>query len=344
MATITARQRQNGVKYTAQIRIKHGTRHLSESKTFSNRKTAEAWAKKREVELEQPGELEKALSCDVLIIELIDRYEQEFYGLKKWGRSTTAFFNQMRGFDICKKSAIKITSSDINKHVIDRRQLTKAATVNHDITWLHTIFKTAKTLWGIPVNLQAVEDAGDHLRKMGLIGRPDERTRRPTNDELEKLYAYFNNRNHSAPMIDIVNFAIHSARRLSEIFRIRWSDLDIESRTCVVRDLKHPRKKMGNNVTFKLTKAALDIVLKQPKVSEFIFPHNERTVSAFFTRACHFCGIEDLRFHDLRHEATSRLFESGYAVHEVSMFTLHKDWKTLKRYTQLKAGEVRDLD
>lgn len=41
---------------------------------------------------------------------------------------------------------------------------------------------------------------------------------------------------------------------------------------------------------------------------------------------------------------SSTVFEAGYAVHEVSMFTLHKDWKTLKRYTQLKAGEVRDLD
>ena len=77
--------------------------------------------------------------------------------------------------------------------------------------------------------------------------------------------------------------------------------------------------------------------------SEFIFPYSPKSVGAAFTRACHFLGIADLRFHDLRHEATSRLFEMGYQIQEVAQFTLHDSWNELKRYTNLKPENVRAL-
>lgn len=51
----------------------------------------------------------------------------------------------------------------------------------------------------------------------------------------------------------------------------------------------------------------------------------------------------DLRFHDLRDEATSRLFERGYQIHEVAQFTLHESWNELKRYTHLRPENVREL-
>ena len=56
-----------------------------------------------------------------------------------------------------------------------------------------------------------------------------------------------------------------------------------------------------------------------------------------------FLGIKDLRFHDLRHEATSRLFERGYQIHEVAQFTLHDSWNELKRYANLRPELLRDL-
>jgi len=54
-------------------------------------------------------------------------------------------------------------------------------------------------------------------------------------------------------------------------------------------------------------------------------------------------GIRDLRFHDLRHEATSRLFERGYQIHEVAQFTLHESWNELKRYTNIRPENVREI-
>ena len=68
-----------------------------------------------------------------------------------------------------------------------------------------------------------------------------------------------------------------------------------------------------------------------------------RSVGAAFTRAVHVLGLKDLHFHDLRHEATSRIFERGYSIQEVAQFTLHESWATLKRYTHLRPEDVPDL-
>ena len=81
----------------------------------------------------------------------------------------------------------------------------------------------------------------------------------------------------------------------------------------------------------------------QPRGGPYICPVEPRSIGAAFTRACHVLGIKDLRFHDLRHEATSRLFERGYQIHEVAQFTLHESWNELKRYTNLKPENLREL-
>jgi hypothetical protein len=85
-------------------------------------------------------------------------------------------------------------------------------------------------------------------------------------------------------------------------------------------------------------------VQAQPHKSPYIFPYDPKSVSAAFTRACKLLGIKDLHFHDLRHEATSRLFERGYQIHEVAQFTLHDSWNELKRYANLKPENVRDIE
>src|SRR3546814_406315 len=67
-----------------------------------------------------------------------------------------------------------------------------------------------------------------------------------------------------------------------------------------------------------------------------IFPYNPRSVGTAFRRACRALKIENLHFHDLRHEATSRLFEAGLRIEQVALVTGHRDWKMLKRYTHLR--------
>jgi integrase len=76
---------------------------------------------------------------------------------------------------------------------------------------------------------------------------------------------------------------------------------------------------------------------------ERIFPFNHKSISTRFTRTCQELEIEDLHFHDLRHEGTSRLFEAGFAIHQVALVTGHKDWKMLRRYTHLRPEALHDI-
>ena len=76
-----------------------------------------------------------------------------------------------------------------------------------------------------------------------------------------------------------------------------------------------------------------------------VFPIAVETVKKSYHRAVERAGIDDLRFHDLRHEATSRFFEKNFDTMEVAAITGHKTLAMLKRYTHLRAADLaRKLD
>ena len=134
----------------------------------------------------------------------------------------------------------------------------------------------------------------------------------------------------------IIAFAIFSTRRQEEIIRINWKDLDKEGSRVLVRDMKNPGQKIGNDVWCDLAEEALKIVEAMPKVAEQIFPYTTDAIGASFTRACKILGINDLRFHDLRHDGISRLFELGLNIPKVASNSGHRSWTSLKRYTHLR--------
>jgi integrase len=103
--------------------------------------------------------------------------------------------------------------------------------------------------------------------------------------------------------------------RLDEIFRVTWGDLNEEAKLLTIRDRKDPRLKRGNDQEIPLLSlTGLDAfaIIQEQRPDHLhpdgrIFPYGKRTATAAFARACNKLGIEDLRFHDLRHEGTSRL-------------------------------------
>lgn len=137
-------------------------------------------------------------------------------------------------------------------------------------------------------------------------------------------------------------FLIATAMRQSEIMRIQLFDFDRGRRLGKVRDRKDPRQKDGNHQMVPMVDltgydalALLDAQCRQTGNQGRIFPYNPRLVGIAFRRVCRNFGIDDLRFHDLGHERTSRLFEAGLSIERVASVTGHKDWKMLKRCTHL---------
>jgi integrase len=156
--------------------------------------------------------------------------------------------------------------------------------------------------------------------------------------ELDQLMEHFGqvraNRPKTAPMQKIVVFALFSTRRQEEITRIVWKDH--EHGRVLVRDMKHPGDKLGNDTWCDLVPEAERVIKSMPKVAAEIFPFTTDAISAAFTRACQMLGIEDLHFHDLRHEGISRLFEMGWNIPHVASVSGHRSWQSLKRYTHLR--------
>jgi integrase len=349
MAYILTRKYPSGAtRYTAIIRIRKGKCIVHrEAKTFEHRSAALAWAKHREVALEDPDTRAHVLHSETTLAELIRWYIDSFETVSQWQRSKQTHLEFLERHTIGRRDVLSLTVTTLIDHVRTRRaDGAGPATVANDLTWIGVVLRAARNIKQLPIKPEIALEARNACRTLRLIGKARRRDRRPTPDEMMRLDAFFASRDQRSeiPMRDIVGFAIHSARRQAEICRLEWSDNDPGLRTGLVRDAKHPTEKHGNHRRFKYTPEAWEIVQRQPRTSKYIFPYDAKSIGAAFTRACQLLGIPDLHFHDLRHEATSRLFEKGYQIHEVAHFTLHESWSELKRYANLKPENIPDLD
>lgn len=336
MAGITSRKRSDGtIGHTAQIRLKaDGKLVYTESKTFDRKPAAQAWRDKRMAELALPGALTKPL--DPTLADVIDQYNKDT--LRPHGKTKDQVLRTIKASTLGALRCSQITSQVLVQYA---QSLTgQPQTVANYMSHLSSVVAVAKPAWGYPLDVQAMTDARVVMDKLGIIGKSNERTRRPTLDELDRLLRHYTvaelKRPDSLPMRAIILFAIFSTRRQDEITRVTWADLAAEHLELVVRDMKNPGEKIGNDVTTTLTPEALALINLQPRTSPRIWPHNADSVSSSFTRACQFLGIEDLHFHDLRHDGVSRLFELGWSIPRAACVSGHRSWKSLQRYTHLR--------
>lgn len=317
--------------------------HPAVSKTFSTKAMAARWAREVERDMEARAFKDPRILAQTTLGDLIERYRREMPPPGRTKAACHAMLERELGgvslTDLTKPRIIEYAKMRATEHGAG------PATIAQDLIYLRGLLEVARAHWDMPVQVEAAIDARAVLRREGLVAASQERDRRPTPDELETLRAYWDRpllREMKTPMWDIVCFAIASAMRLSEIVSIRWDDIHEADRTVIIRNRKHPTKKQGNDQTVPLLGEAWSIVQRQPRQAEEprIFPFKAQSISANFTRAVLRSRIDDLHFHDLRHHAISLLFEAGYQVHEVALISGHRDWKQLKRYTQIQAKDL----
>jgi integrase len=336
MGTIIGRTRKDGSKaFVAQIVIKKAGAILHrEAETFDRKQAANAWIVKREAELKRPGGLEQ--KEDPTLSAVIDRYIAEsrnpVLGTKAQVLKT------IKSSDLGETKCSEITSKTLVAFARELTRQVEPQTCGNYFSHLSNIFTVARPAWDYPLSRQEFDDAVSVVKKLGLIRKGNERNRRPTLEELDRLMEHFGriveHRPSSIPMQKIVAFALFSTRRQEEITLLRWEDLDGDR--ILVRDMKHPGDKKGNNVYCELPPEALAAINSMPRDGERIFPYSTDAISAAFTRACKILGIEDLRFHDLRHEGVSRLFEMGRTIPQTAAVSGHRSWGSLKRYAHIR--------
>lgn len=350
MGTITARRRSDGTTgYTAQIRLKRDGKIVhTEAETFGSKALAKEWLTRREAALDAQRARGEPVGKRMTLGQMVGWYESRERDAEPWGRTKKADLARLKLGPLKDKRADTLTRGDFISYIDGRRDAGAGpATAANDLIWLRQVFRAASMVLHAPVPLQSLDAAAEYLRGERTIGKPKRRDRRLTPDEESKLLAHLDDRRGEIPMGTIMRFALLTARRQEEITRLRWDDLDKKRGIALLRDVKHPTKKVGNDKPFRMLNPAWDIVMAQPReklpdgtLQPLVFPYEPKSVGAAFTRAVRFLELDDLHFHDLRHEATSRLFEKGYSIQEVAQFTLHESWATLKRYTHLRPEDV----
>jgi integrase len=333
----------NSGSWRAQVRRKG--KYVNE--TFLRRKDAEEWALEVERRIDRGEPAFARSSRDAKTFgDLIKLHREDLQEVgKRIGRSKAVSMTFL-GDRLGRLRIPELDRGRLMQFGKERaREDAGPVTIGIDLGYIKTILSHAAAVHGVILSVEPVLLARIALARLGLVGKGNERDRRPTQDELDRLVTAFEkNRFQKIPVGRIIRFAVATAMRQDEISRIGWADFDPQKKMLLMRDRKDPRRKSGNNQRIPL----LDVtgydacaIIEEQRCCVGgnrgrIFPYNGKSVGTAFRRQCCDLKIKDLHFHDLRHEGTSRFFEAGFSIEQVSLVTGHKDWKMLRRYTHLK--------
>lgn len=345
------------VSYTAQVTRKKGGRIVfRKSQTFNSKAMAKRWITKLEKETATDEGLSAARSKSGgrTVGEAIDLYTEFMTG--QMGDTKAQVLRTLRTLPVADMPAGDFNSQQVvalarslrngDGVKLDRNykhgEQRSPQTVQNYLSHLGAVIRVSRSAWGFEFDRNQFQDGMEAAKSLKLVGKSGTRERRITVEEMDlfmnHFYASERAYPQSAPMSKLAAFGLFSARRIDEICRIKWSDLDGDR--VLVRDMKHPGQKLGNDVWCELLPEAQRIIAAMPRDDERIFPFNTESMSARFTRAKKALGLwddEQLVFHSLRHECASRLAEMGRTVPQIAMVTGHKSWQSLQRYSHLRA-------
>lgn len=255
------------------------------------------------------------------VIERVIKDTLENPDLPQWGRTKMGRAKIIQGRPIGAVDMATMTEQHLIDFLKERRRVDKVgpATALHDISVISTAIDYHVSTWRTPnltAAFTAVTIAKKFAKKNRITGKANRRTRRPTDEEIGKILADCqaydaNPRTKYTCYTDFVLFGLGSARRRGEVARMTWGDFDFEKNVYLVRDMKHPTKKKGNDKEFILWPSLKEIVLRQPRKDpnnqfERVFPLKANSIGAFYCGVKNKYGIVDLRLHDNRGDATSK--------------------------------------
>jgi integrase len=327
MATIRSRKNKHGAVVWQAIIRKQGQQGTS--KTFDYKEDAQRWARAIEREMDTSTFIPSSEAERTTVADVLDRYKKEvFPRLAREGKAEQARLDCLK-IGLGKHNLSSLTAAHVAQHRDSRLKEVSAQTVRHEIGLLNRVLKHCVMDWGIHLKNGVVTEK---VRKPAL---PCGRDRRLSPDEEERLRVALR-KSRSEEIEPIVMIALETAARRGEIFNMSWQHIDLEKKTWHI-----PETKTGVPRTVPLSSRAVEVLENIPSSKGRVWKiAREDGITQAFARVCKTAKIKDLRFHDLRHEATSRLFEKGFNMMEVASVTGHQDLKMLKRYTHLKAEDL----
>lgn len=322
MATIE--QRANGT-WRTKIR-KKGYPSLSAS--FDTKAEAQRWAAEIEGDMSRKRFVDTREAEATTLAEALARYGREISVEKKGARQELTRIKTWSESKYGSRSLAELRSSHLAEYR-DARLAEGASTntVRLSLALISHLYTVAIKDWGI-------EGLSNPATKLRMPKGSQERDRRPSAKELKAVLEAA--RAIHSEMPAIIEIAIETAMRRGELLTLRREH--IKGKHALLEDTKNGSRRL---VPLSIRARALFDSLPA-RIDGKVFSLAPHSVSQYFFRACCNAGVENLHFHDLRHEGTSRLFEKGLALMEVASITGHRTLGILKRYTHLCPDNLAD--
>jgi integrase len=296
----------------------------TQCKSFTSKRDALRWAS----DTERAAENGQLLLEDCAIKDLLDRYKKEISSAKRG-----AEVEKYRIDTIMKSSLGPLKLSYLKPvHVAhyrdDRLRQISSASVKRELQILSHAISVAMRDWGhnLPSN---------PCQQIRMPADGKGRDRRLVDDECDRLLlaCKASENLYLAPLVEL---AIETGMRRGELLSMKWENVHLD------QSFVHlPITKNGDSRDVPLSSRAKDILRGLPRrIDGVVFPIHFEALKGLWKRALKRAEIDDLNFHDLRHEATSRFFEKGLNVMEVAAITGHKDLRMLQRYTHLNVSHL----
>jgi len=314
-------RKRNG-KYQAQVR-RHDAQPVS--RTFITKKDALVWIRGIESRIDA-GDVHITSPKMVTLGDLLKRYAEEITPEKKGKSQEIRRINRLLR-DPLAATQLSVLSSTILAEFRDRRIHDGLRATQIDLVLIRHCVKIARQEWGITM-------PGNPVDAIRIPNGVRQRDRRLNEGEYEKLKQAAQTCRNIYTWASI-DFAIETAMRRSEILNMHWEDVCFEKKIVILN-----RTKNGSSREVPLSRHAQSLLVELSRSDTKVFPISEYALRQSWERLVKRAEIENLRFHDLRREATSRFFEKGLNVPEVALITGHKDPRMLFRYTKLKAAEL----
>lgn len=329
--------------YRALIRVKG---HKAISGTFSSKRLAMDFAAEKERQLEEiraTGKMSPPAGSTVG--HYIDDYLEYIQTGRALQRSALFIYKALKE----KFGRIRIDS--LSKHHLSafieerKKQGVQGVTIAGDLSMLSSMLRYCYAVRHLSIDPDLADNARKSIKvdhKLRIKSKEVECV--PTKTELDAIMAqYEGKQRQQIDMPVVIQFALHTSMRQSEICGLLIEDINYESRSIIIRKRKHPTDKEFNDETVPLLPKAWAIIerIVGNRNSGLIFPYNPKSVSVSYSRARKAAGVKrPTRFHDIRHKAISDFFAMGLNVPQVALMSGHKDWQTLKRYTHIKSADV----
>lgn len=278
-------------KWQARVR-RQGSRPIT--KSFTHRKDALEWARHMEVRADRRDLPEDTKVLQTITLgDLVRRYRDEVTLLKKGRETETEFLNAFLRHKICARKISELGKKDFAEYRDERLIKIQPSSLRRQLDPIQNMFDVAKEEWALPIQANPV-------KALNFRAPSNARERRLNKGEWETLLdAATAARN---PFVkDIMRLAKETGMRRSELLRVQGKNVDLERRT-----LHIPKTKNGHARTIPLTQEAVAI-LQHYQGDGQLFPITRNALRLAWERVRRRAGVQDFRFHDLRHEAISRL-------------------------------------